>query len=190
MRTTRAFESKCLQLTRAINLVTKQVTSVVGCAGFKDTGIYTSEYRKAKRTPATAAQIAAILNYGSPVTNLPPRPFMSRSIETQYSGHLTRVVQRHLAYLYRQEIQDIVKDFGIQKARRSKRASKAMADELSKYMFNAIHSEIRKANFSPLSPSYALARGKTHFLDKSDRFISLIQAWTLEDKDGVSGTKD
>lgn len=184
MKTTRSFDFKCMQLTSAINTVARQATGIVACAGFKDTGKY-------KKSPLTAAQIAAVLNYGSPHINVPDRPFMENAIKGNYSGQLTRITKKHVAHLFRQEIQDLWTYSDMRPARRSKRASKAMADELAAYMYHAIMREIKTGDFKPLAEWYKKARKKEKFLDKSDDFIKLIKAWTMTEKsNGVQESAD
>lgn len=189
MKSTRSLDLKCMQLSRAINIVAKQATGIIACAGFKDTDKYVSKDKKTltnpegqKKNVLTAAQIAAVLEYGSPLRNIPSRPFMSNAIRKQYGAQLTNITKKHLAHLFRQEIQDLWTYSNMNPAIHSKRAVKAMADELATAMYDNIKKEIDNGTFEPLAGWYARRRKKEKFLDKSDDFIKLIKAWTVTEK--------
>lgn len=195
MKTTRSLDLKCLEISRAINIVAKQATSAMACAGFRNTTDYVSKDKKTLSNPQgqrtnrlKAAQIAAVLEYGSPIRNIPSRPFMSRAIQRQHGARLTRITKKHLERLFREEILNMgtYDDFGnynpMTAARRSKRAVKAMVDELATAMHNSIKHEVQSGTFAPLSPEYAKRRKKSKFLENSDDFVKMIDKWTVTER--------
>lgn len=175
MKTTRSLDLKVMKLTRAVNMVAQQATAQVACAGFDNT----SKYRDSNKT---AAQIAAILNYGSPTTNLVPRPFMEYAMRGDNKRRISMIVKKHLESLFAEHIQNIGKyeDFG--PARYSKRRVTAMMKEIAQTLHENILRGIDMARDIPLTPEYAHATGKDFFLDGSEDFISLIHPWILEEK--------
>lgn len=175
MKTTRSFDLKVMKLTRAVNMVVKQATSSVACAGFENT-------KKYKDSKLTTAQIAAILNYGSPATNLVPRPFMEYAITGDGKRRINKVIRKHLDTLFREEIQNIAKyeDFG--PARYSKRRVMAMMKEIAQVQYDNIMRGIGKARDIPLTEEYKHYSGKDFFLDGSEDFIAQIHPWIYEEK--------
>lgn len=195
MKTTRSLDLKCLNMARAINLVAEQATSGMACAGFQDTEEYVSKDKKTLSNPKgqkkgalKAAQIAAVLEYGSPLRNIPSRPFMSNAIKRNHGAKLTRIAKKHLEHLFREEILNMstYDDFGnynpMTAARRSKRAVKAMLDEWASAMHAAIKHEANNGTFAPLNPIYAKRRKKSKFLENSDDFVKQIDKWTVTER--------
>lgn len=195
MKTTRSLDLKCLNMARAINIVAKQATSGMACAGFQDTEEYVSKDKKTLSNPQgqkkgalKAAQIAAVLEYGSPLRNIPSRPFMSNAIKRNHGAKLTRIAKKHLEHLFREEILNMgtYDDFGnynpMTAARRSKRAVKAMLDEWATAMHDAIKHEVNNGTFAPLNPIYAKRRKKSKFLENSDDFVKQIDKWTTTER--------
>ena len=184
-----------MNMARAINIVAKQATSGMACAGFQDTEEYVSKDKKTLSNPQgqrkgalKAAQIAAVLEYGSPLRNIPSRPFMSNAIRRNHGAKLTRIAKKHLEHLFREEILNMgtYDDFGnynpMTAARRSKRAVKAMLDEWASAMHAAIKHEVNNGAFAPLNPIYAKRIKKSKFLENSDDFVKQIGKWTTTER--------
>ena len=132
--------------------------------------------------------LIAVLEYGSPLRNIPSRPFMSNAIRRNHGAKLTRIAKKHLEHLFREEILNMgtYDDFGnynpMTAARRSKRAVKAMLDEWASAMHDAIKHEVNNGAFAPLNPIYAKRRKKSKFLENSDDFVKQIGKWTTTER--------
>lgn len=174
MKTTRSLDLKVMKLTRAVNMVVQQATSQAACAGFDNTSKY-------KDSDLTTAEIAAVLNYGSPITGLPARPFMELAITHDGKRRINKVLRKHLNILFREEVLNIGKYEDMGPARYSKRRVNAMMNELAQTLYNNILTGIDKARTIPLSDTYKNYTGKEYFLDGSDEFIAQITAWIVQE---------
>lgn len=178
MKTTRSLDLKVAKLTRAVNMLVGQVTSAVACAGFENTSQY-------KDSGLTTAQIAAVLDYGSPSRNIPARPFMENAITRDGKRRLNKIYRKHLSALFRDELESIKYEYADfsrgQNPRYAKRAVKAMMQELAETLYNNIFQSISTSNFEKLSEIYQKRTGKTKFLDGSTEFVEQISAWVWED---------
>lgn len=171
MKTTRSLDLKVMKLTRAVNMVANQVAGHKAWAGFKETKLY-------KDSGLTTAQLAAVLNYGSPHNNLPARPFMENAITHYNKTRINRIIKKHLQTLFRDELESMKYEYETfsyaQNPRYQKRAVKALMQELAEALHKNILNSIKLGKYEPLSPEYAKLTGKTKFLENSGDFVSQI----------------
>lgn len=169
MKTTHSLDLKVLKLTSAANMIAKQVNGRKAWAGFKGQHEY-------KKSGLTSAQLAAILNYGSPITGLPSRPFMERAMTGEKRSKINKIIKEHLEKLFREELVNIKPEYATagSNPRYQKRAVKKMLEELSNVLKQNILDSIERGRYEKLSDSYRHATGRNKFLENPGDFESEI----------------